>query len=58
MENRAYLMTVVMQRWLGIRLEFLANILVLGIGLFGAGLRHTVAPSKLSVVLTYTLGGE
>lgn len=57
MENRAYMMTVVMQRWLALRLEFFANALVLGIGLFGAGFRNTVNPAKISVVLSYTLSG-
>ncbi|KAF9562072.1 multidrug resistance-associated ABC transporter [Agrocybe pediades] len=55
MENRAYLMTVVMQRWLAVRLDFFANVLVLGIGLFAAGFRNSVNPSKISVVLSYTL---
>ncbi|KAF8960708.1 ATP-dependent bile acid permease [Flammula alnicola] len=58
MENRAYLMTVIMQRWLAVRLEFFANVLVLGIALFGAGFRSTINPSKTSVVLTYTLSAE
>ncbi|KAH9476173.1 ABC-type transporter cicA [Psilocybe cubensis] len=55
MENRAFIMTIAMQRWLALRLEFFGNILVLGIGLFGAGLRTSVTPSKISVVMTYTL---
>ncbi|KAG8979667.1 hypothetical protein FRB94_011257 [Tulasnella sp. JGI-2019a] len=54
-ENRAYVLTVVLQRWLGIRLDFLGNCLVLGIALFGVGFRETVQPSKLGVVLTYSL---
>jgi len=58
MENRAYIMTVAMQRWLAIRLELFANILVLGIALFRVGSRHTVSPSKFSVVLSYTLLGK
>lgn len=58
MENRAYFMTVAMQRWLAIRLELFANILVLGIALFGVGFRHTVSPAKFSVVLSYTLLGK
>uniref|UniRef100_A0A8H8CI96 Multidrug resistance-associated ABC transporter n=1 Tax=Psilocybe cubensis TaxID=181762 RepID=A0A8H8CI96_PSICU len=58
MENRAFIMTIAMQRWLALRLEFFGNILVLGIGLFGAGLRTSVTPSKISVVMTYTLSAE
>ncbi|KAG8869673.1 hypothetical protein FRB97_000807 [Tulasnella sp. 331] len=54
-ENRAYYLTIVLQRWLGIRLDFLGNCLVLGVALFGVGTRNTVQPSKLGVVLTYSL---
>jgi len=51
-------MTVAMQRWLAIRLDFFANILVLGIALFGVGFRQTINPARFSVVLTYTLAGK
>ncbi|TFK36264.1 cadmium ion transporter [Crucibulum laeve] len=56
MENRAYYMTISIQRWLAVRLDFFGNILLLGIGLFAAGFRNSVDPSKIGVVLTYTLG--
>ncbi|KAF9067926.1 multidrug resistance-associated ABC transporter [Rhodocollybia butyracea] len=55
LENRAYYMTISIQRWLSIRLDFLGNILILGIALFAAGFRTTVNPSKIGVVLSYTL---
>ncbi|KZT29932.1 multidrug resistance-associated ABC transporter [Neolentinus lepideus HHB14362 ss-1] len=55
MENRAYYMTVAIQRWLGVRLDLFGNILILGIGLFAAGFRNTVNPSKIGVVLSYSL---
>ncbi|KAI0795014.1 multidrug resistance-associated ABC transporter [Abortiporus biennis] len=55
MENRAYYMTISIQRWLGVRLDFLGNMLILGIALFAAGFRKTVNPSKIGVVLSYTL---
>ncbi|TFK50066.1 multidrug resistance-associated ABC transporter [Heliocybe sulcata] len=55
LENRAYYMTVAIQRWLGVRLDFFGNILILGIGLFAAGFRTTVDPSKIGVVLSYSL---
>ncbi len=55
MENRAYFMTIAIQRWLSVRLDMFGNVLVLGIVLFAAGFRHTVEPSKIGVVLTYTL---
>ncbi|KAJ6528504.1 multidrug resistance-associated ABC transporter [Mycena capillaripes] len=56
MENRAKYMTISIQRWLGIRLDLFGNILILGIALFAAGFRYTVDPSKIGVVLSYTLG--
>lgn len=49
-------MTIAIQRWLGIRLDFFGNILILGIALFAAVFRDTVNPSKIGVVLSYTLG--
>ncbi|KAL4252214.1 ATP-binding cassette transporter C [Abortiporus biennis] len=55
LENRAYYMTITIQRWLGIRLDLLGNFLILGIALFAAGFRKTVNPSKTGVVLSYTL---
>ncbi|KAH9931733.1 multidrug resistance-associated ABC transporter [Epithele typhae] len=54
-ENRAYYMTLALQRWLAIRLDILGNILILGICLFAAGFRTSVDPSKIGVVLTYSL---
>ena len=54
-ENRAYYMTIAIQQWLGIRLDILRSILILGICLFAVGLRHAINPSKIGVVLTYTL---
>ncbi|KAF5354262.1 hypothetical protein D9756_007067 [Leucocoprinus leucothites] len=56
LENRAYWMTISIQRWLSIRLDLFGNILIFGIGLFAAGFRHSVDPSKIGVVLSYTLG--
>ena len=58
MENRAYYMTVAIQRWLGVRLDFLGNILILGIALFASGFRETVSPAKTGVVLSYTLSSK
>ncbi|CAE6373370.1 unnamed protein product [Rhizoctonia solani] len=54
-ENKAYFMTIACQRYLGVRLDFLGNLLVLGIGLIGVGFRTSVDPSKLGVVMTYAL---
>ena len=58
MENRAYYMTISIQRWLAIRLDFLGNILVFGIALFATGFRYSVNPAKTGVVLSYTLASE
>ncbi|KAH9476201.1 ABC-type transporter cicA [Psilocybe cubensis] len=55
LENRAYYMTISIQRWLAVRLDVFGNVLILGIGLFAAGFRHSVNPSKIGVVLSYTL---
>ncbi|KAF4581411.1 hypothetical protein EYR38_002737 [Pleurotus pulmonarius] len=55
MQNRAYYVSIGIQRWLAVRLELSVNTLVLGILLFGAGFRETVDPSKVALVLTYTL---
>ncbi|KAJ7353075.1 multidrug resistance-associated ABC transporter [Mycena albidolilacea] len=55
LENRAYFMTITLQLWLGLRLDLFGNLLILGIGLFAAGFRNTVDPSKIGVVLSYTL---
>ena len=40
-------MTVAIQRWLGVRLDFFGNMLILGIGLFAAAFRNSVNPSKI-----------
>lgn len=58
MENRAYYLTISIQRWLSIRLDLFGNILILGIGLFAAGFRRTVDPSKIGVVLSYTMSSK
>ncbi|KAF4576944.1 hypothetical protein EYR36_004928 [Pleurotus pulmonarius] len=58
MQNRAYYVSIGIQRWLAVRLELSVNTLVLGILLFGAGFRETVDPSKVALVLTYTLSGK
>ncbi|KAF8880183.1 multidrug resistance-associated ABC transporter [Infundibulicybe gibba] len=55
MENRAYYMTISLQRWLSVRLDLFGNVLIFGIALFAAGFRHSVNPAKVGVVLTYTL---
>ena len=58
MENRAYYMTVSIQRSLSERLDLFGNILILGIAMFAAGFRTTVNPSKIGVVLSYSLSSK
>ena len=58
LENRAYYMTISIQRWLTLRLDLLGNMLVLGIALFAAGFRHTINPAIIGVVLSYTLSSK
>ncbi|TFK67200.1 multidrug resistance-associated ABC transporter [Pluteus cervinus] len=55
LENRAYYMTISIQRWLAVRLDVFASILILGIGLFAAGFRTSISPAKIGVVLSYSL---
>ncbi|KAJ8076751.1 hypothetical protein PM082_001174 [Marasmius tenuissimus] len=57
-ENRAYYLTVALQRWLAVRLDVFSNILVLGIGLAAANNRTTLNPAKIGVVLTYALSSH
>lgn len=54
-ENRSYFLTIVVQRWLTVRMDLLSNLLVLGIGLVAVGLRDSTNPAKIGIVLTYTL---
>lgn len=58
LEGRAYYITISLQRWLILRLDTFANIVILGIALFAAGFRNSVNPSKIGVVLTYSLSGK
>ncbi|KAL9932849.1 hypothetical protein V8E36_008104 [Tilletia maclaganii] len=53
--NRAYYLTIAVQRWLSVRMDFLGNVLVLGIGLAAVGFRSSISPAVLGVALTYTL---
>ncbi|KAL7422108.1 hypothetical protein Q5752_002751 [Cryptotrichosporon argae] len=54
-EGRAYIITITIQRWLGVRLDLLSYTLVMLLAMFGAIFRASVNPSKLGVVLTYSL---
>lgn len=54
-ENRAYLLTVTVQRWLGIRLDFAGNLLILIVAIFAVVDRFTVSPASIGLVLSYAL---
>ncbi|OJA08425.1 hypothetical protein AZE42_08305 [Rhizopogon vesiculosus] len=54
-ENRAYWLTVVNQRWLGMRLDFLGVLLTLAVALLTVGTRFTISPGQTGVVLSYIL---
>ena len=55
MASSAYWMTVVNQRWLGIRLDFLGALLTLAVALLTVGTRFTISPGQTGVVLSYIL---
>jgi hypothetical protein len=55
MASSAYWLTVVNQRWLGIRLDFLGALLTLAVALLTVGTRFTISPGQTGVVLSYVL---
>ncbi|KAG1831992.1 ABC transporter [Suillus subalutaceus] len=52
-ENRAYLLTVVNQRWLAIRLDFLGALLTLAVSLLTVGIRFSISPGETGLTLSY-----
>ncbi|KAF9528448.1 ABC transporter [Crepidotus variabilis] len=54
-ENRAYWMTVVNQRWLGFRLDFLGALLTFAVAMMAVGTRYSISPAQTGVVLSYIL---
>ncbi|KAG2035930.1 ABC transporter [Suillus americanus] len=52
-ENRAYWLTVVNQRWLAIRLDFLGSLLTLAVALLTVGIRFKISPGQTGVTLSY-----
>ncbi|EAL23016.1 hypothetical protein CNBA7830 [Cryptococcus deneoformans B-3501A] len=54
-EGRAYILTLVIQRWLGVRLDLSSNLLILLIAIFGVVFRDTVNASSFGVVFSYAL---
>ncbi|KAF8813301.1 ABC transporter [Phlegmacium glaucopus] len=55
-ENRAYWLTIVNQRWLSIRLDFLSSLLTFIVAFLAVGTRFTISPGQTGLVLSYVLG--
>jgi ATP-binding cassette, subfamily C (CFTR/MRP), member 1 len=53
--NRAYFITIVDQRWLGIRLDFVGDILIFVVALLVVTSRFSVSPSISGLVLAYVV---
>lgn len=51
--NRAYFMTIIDQRWLGIRLDFVGDILIFVVAVLVVTSRFSVSPSIAGLVLAY-----
>ncbi|GAA5839463.1 hypothetical protein JCM3766R1_003553 [Sporobolomyces carnicolor] len=54
-ENRAYYLTVINQRWLGLRLDFFGSCLTFAVAMFSVGTAKTVSPSQTGLILSYIL---
>ncbi|BGP39125.1 hypothetical protein JCM10450v2_003079 [Rhodotorula kratochvilovae] len=55
LEDRAYYLTVINQRWLGLRLDFFGSCLTFAVAMFGVGTRTSVTPAQTGLVLSYIL---
>lgn len=54
-ENRAYYLTVINQRWLGLRLDFFGSVLVFAVAIISVGTRYSLSPSEIGVALSYII---
>ncbi|SCV70702.1 BQ2448_3464 [Microbotryum intermedium] len=54
-ENRAYALTVINQRWLGFRLDMFGGLLVFIVAIFGVATRTKVSPAQTGLILAYIL---
>ncbi|GAA5893310.1 uncharacterized protein JCM6883_007628 [Sporobolomyces salmoneus] len=54
-ENRAYYLSVINQRWLGLRLDFFGSCLTFAVAMFSVGTAKSVSPSQTGLVLSYIL---
>ncbi|KAG0329331.1 hypothetical protein BG000_000100 [Podila horticola] len=55
LENRPYFMSYSIQRWLGVRLETIANTLVFCTSLLGVCGRTSIEPATIGLVLSYSM---
>ncbi|KAI5474500.1 ABC transporter [Pseudohyphozyma bogoriensis] len=55
LENRAYFLTIINQRWLGIRLDFMGSCLTFIVSMLCVGQRHHLNPSNIGLVLASIL---
>ena len=53
--NRAYFLTIVNQRWLGLRLDFVGYILIFVVSILVVTSRFSVSPSISGLVLSYCI---
>lgn len=54
-ENRAYWLTVVNQRWLGFRIDSLGCLLTFVVAILTVATRFSISPAQTGVVLSYIL---
>ncbi|KAF9325126.1 hypothetical protein BGZ91_002564 [Linnemannia elongata] len=55
LENRPYFMSYSIQRWLGVRIETIANTLVFCTSLLGVCGRYDIDPATIGLVLSYSM---
>ena len=54
-ENRAYLLTIYNQRWLGLRLDILGGLLSFIVAIIAVTQRYSISPSEIGLILSYIL---
>ncbi|GAA5878573.1 hypothetical protein JCM1840_007455 [Sporobolomyces johnsonii] len=54
-ENRAYYLTVINQRWLGLRLDIFGALLTFAVAMFSQGTAKSISPAQTGLVLSYIL---
>ncbi len=54
-ENRAYFLSIVNQRWLGVRLDALGAVLILVVALLTTAGAKTISPGQVGVALTFVV---